>query len=98
MRSAITWSRTMASGGMMNLSRHEQRQRQQRATELLTRTAPWLGPLGRRVLTALLVRATPSWQLFIRSAPLPADTADAFLVGPSGVCAVLIGERLPDEQ
>lgn len=82
----------------MPLSRHEQRRREQRATDVLARTTPWLGPLGRRVLTALLVRATQNWHLFIRSSQSPADTADAFLIGPSGVCTVLVGERLPDEQ
>jgi hypothetical protein len=84
----------------MNLSLYQQRRLQQQATELLGQTAPWLGPLERRVLTALLVRTAQGWHLFVRRAPRSADTpvADAFLIGAGGVITVVIDERLPDER
>lgn len=87
----------------MNLSLHQQRQLQQRATDLLSHTAPWLGSLSRRVLTALLVRTAQGWHLFLRSdepATSATDTArsDAFLVGPGGVFTILIRDQLPDES
>lgn len=81
----------------MNLSRHQQRQLQQRATGVLAQTAPWLGPLGRRVLTALLVRTAQGWHLFLRPTAPPAATADAFLIAPGGVFTVTVGEQLPDD-
>src|SRR4051794_36669458 len=80
----------------MNLSLYQQRQLQQRATDLLTQTAPWLGPLGRRVLTALLVRTAQGWHVFLRPTPSTTD-ADAFLIGPGGVFTVLVRDQLPDE-
>ncbi|HEX3782028.1 MAG TPA: UvrD-helicase domain-containing protein [Pseudonocardiaceae bacterium] len=84
----------------MNLSLHQQRQLQQRAVDLLRQTAPWLGPLERRVLTALMVRTAQSGHLFIRRSPPSADIlgVDAFLVGSGGVMAITIAETSPDEQ
>lgn len=81
----------------MNLSLHQQRQLQQRANDVLAQTAPWLGPLGRRVLTALLVRTAQGWHLLLRSTPPPADVADAFLIGPGGVFTVLVQDHFPDD-
>ncbi|PPK63736.1 AAA family ATPase [Actinokineospora auranticolor] len=78
----------------MNQSR--QRQLQRRATEVLTRDAPWLDPLGRRVCTALLVRTAQRWRLFLHPGS-PSDVADAYFIGPAGVCSLLIRDRLPDE-
>lgn len=82
----------------MNLSNHQQRQLQQQAAQILRQVAPWLDPLGRRVLTALLMRTAQGWHLFIRRDPAPADTAVAYLVGPGGVFTVVVGERPPDER
>jgi hypothetical protein len=46
------------------------------------------------VLSALLARTAEGWQLFVRGDE--ARQADAFLIGPSGLFAVLIGEQPPD--
>jgi hypothetical protein len=84
----------------MSLTVHRQRQLQAHSRDVLGETAPWLGPLERRVLTELLVRTARGWRLFVRSGP-PRDgaaMADAFLVGPGGVFSVTIAETPPDEQ
>jgi hypothetical protein len=84
----------------MNLSLHQQRQLQQGAVDLLRQTAPWLGALQRRVLSAFLVRTAQSWHLFIhRDPPSTARLGvDAFLVGPGGIMAITIAETPPDDR
>lgn len=78
----------------MALSEHGRRRVQRQADEVIGQTLPKLGALGRRVLSALLVRTAEGWHLFVRGDEAP--QADAFLVGPSGLFAVMIGEQPPD--
>ena len=79
----------------MSLSAHSRRQIQQQANELVSRTLPRLSPLGRRVLTALLARTAEGWHLLVQGTQ--DGQADAFLIGPSGVFAIMIVEQPPDE-
>jgi hypothetical protein len=83
----------------MNLSAHARRQVQQRAGETIAKTFPTMAAADRRVLTALLVRTAEGWRLFARRSSTGEDgpTAEAFLVGPSGVFAVLISDGVPKE-
>ncbi|GAA0652248.1 UvrD-helicase domain-containing protein [Kutzneria viridogrisea] len=82
----------------MNLSAHARRQVQQRATELVGGEFPGLGALPRQVLAALLAHTAAGWRLFVREGFGGAREAgaDVFLIGPGGVFAVVVDERLPD--
>ncbi|WP_233160954.1 DEAD/DEAH box helicase [Actinophytocola xanthii] len=77
------------------MSAHAHRQVQQRADTLLRRSFPGMPPLPRRVLTALLARTAEGWHLFVRTGR---TGADAFLVGPTGVTALVIAETPPDQS
>ncbi|MEU4740748.1 UvrD-helicase domain-containing protein [Actinosynnema sp. NPDC023658] len=53
---------------------------------------PTLSPDSRRVLTAVLSRTASGWRLFLHRDHGRRDRADAFLIGPGGVTALVIGE------
>jgi hypothetical protein len=78
----------------MALSEHGRRKVQREADQLIGQTLPEMSALRRRVLSALLVRTAEGWHLFVRDDG--ARQADAFLIGPSGLFAAMIGEEPPD--
>lgn len=84
----------------MSKSEHSRRTLEAQARQLLERTFPELDSLRRNVLTALLSRTGTSWRLLVKTS-LPSNggrSADAFLIGRSGVLALLITEESPDDQ
>ncbi|SDZ30358.1 Part of AAA domain-containing protein [Amycolatopsis xylanica] len=81
----------------MNLSRHAMRVADQESVKLLAAAFPALDSFRRRVLTAMLARTTGAWHLLAHRR-LPDETkADAFVIGPTGVFAVMIAENPPGE-
>ncbi|MFI5609565.1 UvrD-helicase domain-containing protein [Amycolatopsis sp. NPDC051903] len=73
--------------------RHVQRQ----VADLLANRWPGLDPLRRNVVGELLTRTAEGWHVLLRSdLPEPASAADAFLLGRSGVFAVVVADRPPD--
>lgn len=74
----------------MGISAHARRQAERQAADLVAAHLPEIGPARRRVLTALVARTVAGWHVFVRDdLPLP-GTADAFLIGPGGVFAVVV--------
>ncbi|WP_037313234.1 UvrD-helicase domain-containing protein [Amycolatopsis orientalis] len=70
------------------------------AGQLLESTFTDLDSLQRNVLTALLSRTGAGWRLLVNMA-LPSNdgrSADAFLIGCTGVLALLITDRDPDDE
>ncbi|XVS62816.1 UvrD-helicase domain-containing protein [Actinosynnema sp. CA-299493] len=76
----------------MALSAHAWRRVQQEAGEVLARAMPRLPPRSRRVLTALLSGTATGRRFFVHGDQERRDRADAFVVGASGITAVVIGE------
>ncbi|MBK1783795.1 UvrD-helicase domain-containing protein [Prauserella cavernicola] len=80
-------------------SRHAQRIAERESSDLLSRHHPHLDAPRRRVLAALLSRTAGAWRLLVDDAlPERAARAEAFLAGPGGLFAVLLGEHPPDED
>lgn len=65
---------------------------------MLERTFTGLDSLQRNVLTALLSRTGTGWRLMVKAALPSGDSrsADAFLIGQTGVFALLISDKRPD--
>ncbi|EME65137.1 UvrD/REP helicase [Amycolatopsis decaplanina DSM 44594] len=67
---------------------------------MLERTFTGLDSLQRNVLTALLSRTGAGWRLLVKTA-LPSEdsrSADVFLIGRTGVFALLIADKVPDNE
>ncbi|MEV6905703.1 UvrD-helicase domain-containing protein [Amycolatopsis sp. NPDC051071] len=84
----------------MSRSEHSRRQLEAQARKLLERTFTGLDSLHRNVLTALLSRTGTGWRLLVKTT-LPSNdgrSADAFLIGRTGVLALLITDGDPDDE
>ncbi|MER6666224.1 UvrD-helicase domain-containing protein [Amycolatopsis japonica] len=84
----------------MNRSAHARRRLETQARQLIERTFPGLDSLQRNVLTALLSRTDAGWRLLAKTA-LPTEdsrSADAFLIGYTGVFALLITDDGPGNE
>ncbi|MFC3456446.1 UvrD-helicase domain-containing protein [Amycolatopsis speibonae] len=84
----------------MSRSEHARRRLETQARQLLENAFDGLDSLHRNVLTALLSRTGVGWRLLVKTA-LPSDdgrSADAFLIGRTGVLALLITDRGPDGE
>ncbi|MFC9256128.1 UvrD-helicase domain-containing protein [Amycolatopsis thailandensis] len=84
----------------MSRSAHARRQLEIQARQLLERAFPGLDSLHRNVLIALLSRTDAGWRLLIKTSLPSGDsrTADAFLIGYTGVFALLITDEAPDNE
>jgi len=81
-------------------SEHSRRRVEIQARQLVEKTFTGLDSLHRNVLTALLSRAGEGWRLLVKTA-LPSQdgrSADAFLIGRTGVFALLITDKGPDTE
>ncbi|WP_326569038.1 UvrD-helicase domain-containing protein [Amycolatopsis rhabdoformis] len=82
----------------MVLSAHAKRHVQRQASELLAKHFPTLDPLRRNVLNELVSHTAEGWHLLLRAdLPRSADRADAFLVGRTGVFAVVVADQPPEQ-
>ncbi|WP_030432012.1 UvrD-helicase domain-containing protein [Allokutzneria albata] len=80
----------------MALTNQARRQVEQKASAVLSAEFPHLRPAYRQIFVALLATTAEGWRLFLREDSGRAG-ADAFLVGPNGVSAIVVSEAPPDE-
>ncbi|GAB3710806.1 UvrD-helicase domain-containing protein [Amycolatopsis oliviviridis] len=84
----------------MSRSEHARRRLETQARQLIESAYTGLDSLHRNVLTGLLSRTGAGWRLLVKAA-LPSDdgrSADAFLIGHTGVLALLITDQGPDNE
>ncbi|SDC16797.1 UvrD-helicase domain-containing protein [Actinokineospora iranica] len=74
---------------------HSAHERQ--AEKLVRQALPGLPPAHRRVLAALVARTADGWHVFARPGQ-GEGRADAFVVGPGGVLAVVVSAGCPTES